>query len=611
MNNDAIFLFLPANLHASAMNYLCGLIIALNLVVNVLPASAPPASTPAGRWEGAITLPGTELAVRVDLEQISGAWAGTIDIPVQGLRGSRLGDVAVKGNVVSFVMSGIPGDPRFAGTLTANAKTISGDFTQGGQRFPFRLERQAKPTTGTGDTPGKGVPGKGLGGYWQASLKPSPVIELRLVLELTNSPAGKLGGVMISVDQGKARIPVTALTEQDGAVHLETRSVGGTFDGKLSADGSEMQGTWQQGGGKLPLAFRRLAKAPNFSRPQEPKQPCPYDEEEAVIENTAARIRLSGTLTRPRGPGPYPAVVLISGSGPQDRDEAIMGHRPFLVLADHLTRQGVGVLRYDDRGIGKSTGSFAAATHEDFVTDALAAIAWLKTRPEIDPKRLGLIGHSEGGIVAPLAAVQQPADISFLVLLAGVGVPMEELLIRQAEDILRVIGGDADALARAASLQRETFRLIREAQDRPTLEKRLRDLAQKQLAQLTGAQREALGYSDAMMEAQIQTVLTPWFQKLLAYDPRPTLRQVKCPVLAINGEKDLQVAAKINLAAIRDALADGGNRDVKMVELPGLNHLFQTSQTGAISEYGQIEETFNPAALNAVSDWIRRRAGVD
>ena len=437
------------------------------------------------------------------------------------------------------------------------------------------------------------------------------MIELRLVLEVTNPPAGQPTGVIVSVDQGKVRIPVTALTEKDGAVHLETSSVGGTFDGKVSADGSEIDGTWKQGGGESLLIFKRLEKAPNFSRPQDPKKPYPYDEEEVAFANTSANLTLAGTLTVPRGNGPHPGVVLITGSGAQDRDESILGHRPFLVLADHLTRQGIAVLRYDDRGVGKSTGTFATATHEDFVTDALAALAWLKTRQEIDPKRLGLVGHSEGGIVAPLAAVKQPGDIAFIVLLAGVGVPMEELLVQQGQDIARVMGADGDALRKSAESQREIFQLFKEPVERPVMEKKLRELFQKQLAEVTVEQRQALGYSDAMIEGQLQTVLTPWFLKLLAYDPRPTLRQVKCAVLAINGEKDLQVAAKQNLAAIREALAAGGNPKVVIKEFAGLNHLFQTCTTGAVSEYGTIEETFNPVALAAVSDWIRQQTGLN
>jgi hypothetical protein len=586
------------------------LVTLLLALAGVPQVSAQPSRSAAGHWEGAITLPGTTLEIRVELEESAGGWIGTIDIPVQALRGFKLGDVTVKEAAVSFTMPGIPGDPKFAGSLTADSKTISGDFTQGGQTFPFRLERTAKPTQRSGDTPQKGVPGSGLAGHWQGSLKATPVIELRLVLEITTTPDSTLSGTMLSVDQGNARIPLTAATEKDGTVHFEARGIGATFEGKINPDGSEIAGAWQQGGGTLPLVFKRLEQAPSIRRPQEPKQPYPYDELDVRFENTPANVTLAGTLTTPRGSGPHPAVVLISGSGPQDRDQAIMGHRPFLVLADHLTRQGIAVLRYDDRGVGKSTGRFRAATHEDFVTDALAAVDWLKTRKEIDPARIGLVGHSEGGVAAPLAAVKRPRDIAFIVLLAGVGVPMDELLVRQGQDLARVMGTSAALMERSTSGQRAMFSLLKEKLDDPTLEQRVRALAQEQLMELTDEQRTTLGYTDAMMERQLQTVLTPWFRQLVAYDPRPTLRQVQCPVLAINGEKDLQVASQVNLTAIRDALTAGGNRDVTIREFPGLNHLFQMSTTGAIAEYGQIEETFNAEALRAVSDWIRRRAGL-
>lgn len=561
----------------------------------------------AGHWQGAIALPGTELAIRVDLEKAAGGWSGTVDIPAQGLRGFKLGQVRVRGDAVSFTMPGIPGGPKFVGTLAGDGGTISGEFTQGGQKFPFTLARGERPAGRAGETPAKGVPGTGLAGHWQGSLKPTPVTELRLVLDITNT-AGGLGGVIVSVDQGGARIPLTVVTERNGAVRLEAGSVGGTFEGKLSADGAEIAGTWRQGGGPLPLVFKRLAKAPDFGRAQDPKPPFPYAVEEVAFAGGGEGVTLAGTLTAPRGAGPHPAVVLLSGSGPQDRDQAIMGHRPFLVLADHLTRQGVAVLRHDDRGVGASTGSFAAATHEDFTADALAAVAWLKTRPEVDPRRIGLVGHSEGGLVAPLAAVRRPEDIAFLVLLAAPGVPMEELLVRQAEDLARAAGADAATLRKNAESQRAVFALLKEDLDRPELERRVRELLQRQVASLTGAQREALGLGDAALDGQVQTVLSPWFRKLLAYDPRPTLRQVKCPVLALNGGKDLQVAAKQNLEAIASALKAGGNAQVEAVELAGLNHLFQTCTTGAVAEYGQIEETFEPAALEKVSGWIRKQA---
>jgi hypothetical protein len=578
------------------------------MLVSKLPAAQGKPS-PAGHWEGAINLPTTSLNVRVDLEQASNqTWRGTIDIPVQNLRGFKLDPVKVEGSEVRFTMPGIPGDPQFAGQLSEDGKVISGDFTQGGGQFPFILERKPKPAAAAGETPAKGIPGKGLVGHWQGSIKPSAVIELRLALEITNTAAGSPSGIMVSMDQGNARIPITALTEKAGVVHLEAKSVGGVFDGKLNSDGSEIAGDWKQGGQTTPLVFKRLAKAASVERPQDPKKPYAYSAEEVVVTNAAAGIKLAGTLTWPRGDGPHPVVVFITGSGPQDRDEAIMGHRPFLVLADHLTRAGIAVLRCDDRGVSKSTGDFSKATDKDFAGDVLAQIACLRTRKEVDPKRIGLVGHSEGGIIAPMVAVKSK-EVSYIVLLAGVGVPMEELLERQARDIARVMGAGEDIMSKNAALQSEIFKIAKEQKDKSAAEAAVRKLFREQLAEFSEEQLKAMGLSEAAIEAQIKMVLSPWFRDLLTYDPRPTLKAVKCPVLALNGEKDLQVAAKENLTAIREALAAGGNEQVKTVELPGLNHLFQTCQTGAIAEYGQIEETFNPAAMKLISDWIREVTG--
>ena len=569
--------------------------------------AAEPKSDPAGHWEGAISLPNADLGIRVDLSHSGTSWQGTIDIPVQGLSGSKLDPVKVDGSSVTFAMPGIPGDPQFAGRLAEDANGITGDFTQGEGKFGFKLERKAPPAVATGGAPAVGVPGKGLEGHWQGSLKPMPAIELRLALEIASANAEKPEGVLVSLDQGNARIPISALTEKDGTVHLEAKSIGGVFDGKLNGDGSELAGQWQQGGTTFPLVFKRVAKEVSLippNRPQEPKKPYPYTVEEVAVENKAAGLTLAGTLTLPSGAGPHPAVVLITGSGPQDRDEAVMGHRPFLVLADHLTRQGIAVLRCDDRGFGKSTGNFATAIDADFVDDALAAVNYLRTRPEIDPRRIGLIGHSEGGIVAPRAAARSP-EVAFIVLLAGIGVPMEEVLLRQAGDIARVMGLSEERIAKNAAVEREIFRIVRSTKDPAQIEKAVRQVFREQVASLTDEERKALGRTDAMIDIQIKMAISPWSRDILAYDPHATLGLVKCPVLAINGEKDLQVSAKDNLPAIRAALEAGGNHSVKTVELPGLNHLFQTCQTGSPTEYSKIEETFNPAALKLVSDWIR------
>ena len=368
--------------------FLTGTITLCLVLVAAVASLAGEAADPSGHWEGVITLPTTELAIRVDLERSEDDWAGTIDIPVQGLRGFELSDLVVSDDEIGFAMPNIPGDPAFDGRLSADGKTITGEFSQQGQTFPFKLERKPKVAV-KGETPSKGVPGEGLPGVWQGSLRVN-AFELRLLFKLEEAD-GRLTGTLDSLDQNVNDIPVSKVTVDGRDVRLEVEMIGGTLAGQLSDDGSEIVGEWSQGNQTLPLTIRRLAEAPDLTRPQDPKPPYPYREEQVVFRNDAAGVELAGTFTFPESPGPHPAVALISGSGPQDRDEAIMGHRPFLVLADHLTRNGIAVLRYDDRGYGESTGSFSEATTTDFTADALAAVAYLESRPEVDPKRIGLI----------------------------------------------------------------------------------------------------------------------------------------------------------------------------------------------------------------------------
>lgn len=461
----------------------------------------------------------------------------------------------------------------------------------------------------------------GAAGTWLGTLSVGPA-ELRLGLIVTEDAGGRLRASLNSIDQGGVTLPADEIMAADGGkVRFELKLIGASFDGKLSDDRKAIEGTFTQNGADLPLKFERVDSLPTVKRPQEPKRPYPYREEFVEFENKAAprlsvgafklgTIKLSGTLTLPPGPGPHPAVVLISGSGPQDRDETVMNHRPFLVLADHLTRHGVAVLRYDDRGVGKSQGDFSTATSADFATDALAAVAFLKAHKEIDPKRIGFIGHSEGGIVAPLAVARSPADVAFVVLMAGVGVPMDQLLIRQAKDITRTGGIPDDLAARMVELQRKAFKLLKEEDDPAAAERGLRALMGEAKKSLTEEQRKAMNVTEGSAEMQVKMMTSPWFRELLRYDPAATLAQVKCPVLAVNGQKDVQVAADENLPAIRVALEKGGNKGVEIVELPGLNHLFQPCQTGGVGEYAAIEQTMAPEALDVVTKWVRRQVGL-
>ncbi len=442
-----------------------------------------------------------------------------------------------------------------------------------------------------------------LAGFWQGTLKIGAV-ELRVVFKIAkdDKQPGGFKTTLDSPDQGAKDIPVDKTTLDGNQVKLESKLIKAAFEGKLSENGQEISGQWKQAG-SLPLTLKRLDKLPEDRRPQEPKQPYPYREEEVTFENRAANIKLAGTLTLPKTERPAPAVLLISGSGPQDRNESLMGHKPFLVLADYLSRRGIVVLRVDDRGVGGSTGNASTATTQDFVGDALAGVEYLKTRREVSTRQIGLIGHSEGGMIAPLAASRSPG-IAFIVLMAGTGVTGKEIIYRQGELIAKAGGADADQLAKTRAQQEQMFAIVKAEKDPATAEKHLQEIADQALAKLVGEDAAVKEAATVRARAEVKAVLSPWFRYFLTHDPRPVLKQVRCPVLAINGEKDLQVDPKQNLPQIEAALKAGGNPDYTCLELAGLNHLFQTCQTGSPAEYGKIEETFAPAALKLIGDWI-------
>ena len=447
----------------------------LLLLLPLAGAAQAPQPQANGLWEGAINLPAGTLDVAVRLDRaVEGEWSGTIDIPAQGAKARALADIAIEGRSVRFSIAGVPGSPTFAGTLSDDGATISGDFTQGPGKLTFTLRRNA-----------------------------------------TGKPA--------------------------------------------------------------------VVAAP---RPQEPKPPYPYNDDEVTIENSAGGVRLAGTLTTPKTGGGYPVVILISGSGQQDRNETIFGHKPFLVLADYLTRRGIAVLRMDDRGIGGTTGNPALATSEDSAGDVLAAMAFLKTYASTNRSRIGLIGHSEGGLIAPMVATRSK-DVAFEVLLAGTGVPGEQILYEQAATLAQSQGATAEQIAQRRAMQEQLYGILKSETDVAVMRERIRAI--------NG-------------EASARALTSPWFRFFLTYDPAVALRTVTIPTLALNGEKDVQVPFKQNLPAIEAALKAGGNTDVTVRSFPNLNHLFQTSRTGLPAEYAQIEETMAPVVLETIADWILARA---
>ncbi|MXX71137.1 MAG: alpha/beta fold hydrolase [Gemmatimonadetes bacterium] len=437
--------------------------------------------------------------------------------------------------------------------------------------------------------------------------------QLRMRIDLTVED-GALGARMFSVDQGNAEIPVESATVAGGTLSLTMPMIGGSYEGTLSDDGQTIDGTFQQMGAELPLVLERMeGDEPDAGRPQDPVEPYPYVAEDVRYPNPDGGHELAGTFTRPSDGGPFPAVILITGSGPQNRDEALLGHRPFLVLSDHLTRRGIAVLRFDDRGVGESTGDHAAATSSDFASDALAGVAYLKTRDDVDPAAIGLAGHSEGGLIAPIAATRSD-DVSYIVLMAGTGVNGERILYAQGALINRAAGATEEQIERNQELQRAMFEILKSEPDPERAAAVLTETVRTAFEAMPDAQRAQAGITDdesldRVVNMQVTQFNTPWFRYFLTYEPATVIEQVTVPVLAINGEKDLQVPYEENLREIEAALHRGGNTNYEIHALPDLNHLFQHSETGAPSEYATIEETWSVDVMELIADWILRTTG--
>ena len=430
-------------------------------------------------------------------------------------------------------------------------------------------------------------------------------IKVRLILRIAQDSGGALTARVDVPDQGASDLPVEVITIQGQLVRFEASHLG-TYEGTLSNDASEISGQLKQGPVTHAVTFKRTDKAPTLGRPQDPQKPYSYIEEEVSYENKIDAVKLAGTLTLPRTKGLFPAVVLITGSGSQDRNETTAGHRPFLVLADHLTRLGIAVLRVDDRGMGGSSPGSINATSENYAGDVLAGVEFLKNPEEINPRQIGLIGHSEGGMIAPMAAIRSK-DVSFIIM-AGTGLPGDEVIELQTDLLLKAQGAEDEGLRLTRDLFRGVFAILKTKDDSVAAEKQIRATLATKTAAMTGAQRKGLDQILTVIDTQLkQFYLLEWFRFFLRYDPRPTLRRVQIPVLALNGEKDLQAAPKENLDGIAAALKEGGNRDFSIVLLPQLNHLFQNSRTGSPTEYGEIGETISPIALKTISDWILKR----
>ncbi|PSQ98240.1 MAG: hypothetical protein BRD48_07915 [Bacteroidetes bacterium QS_9_68_14] len=417
--------------------------------------------------------------------------------------------------------------------------------------------------------------------------------QLTAVFHLERDEDGALTATMDVPQQSASGIPVSDVRAKADSLRLVVGAIGGVFEGARTPNGS-IEGTWKQNGVTAPLVLEKGApkssEASAPARPQTPEPPFPYDTEDVRFESNAAGVELAGTLTMPEGEGPHPAVVLISGSGPQNRNGRVAGHETLHVLADALTRRGVAVLRYDERGVGKSSGTFAGATAEDLAADARAGFDFLRQRNDLG--KVGLIGWSEGAIVASMIAARSGTP-DFLVLMSAPSVPGKALLQEQSARIAEAQGAPPATLDSIRAAQDRLLSAVAQAPDSAE--------AAAQIRQVLSERQK----SEKTIEAQIQQYTAPWFRYFVSHDPRPALRKVDAPVLGLYGANDLQVPPQQNAAPLREALS--GNPGTTVEVLPGLNHLFQPAETGLPSAYRQTETTIAPKALQRIAGWITER----
>lgn len=562
------------------------------VLVGLSPALSAPtaAEDPVGVWVGDLKIPGGELHVAVHLRRDgTGALTGSFDSLDQGVRGLSLGEVTASVDSLTFTVPSIRA--TFTGTWETGTKHWAGTWRQGSANLPLELARGEVPPAPTL---------VGLDGDWDGVLDINGT-QLRLALHVKTTPADGTTATLDSIDQNVLGAPVSA-SREGSHVRLELKALAAAFDGALEAGDQTIAGKWTQGSLNLPLTLHQRpagAKQPTLNRPQTPQKPYPYGEEEVAFESAAGHARLAGSFTRPKGTGPFPAVVMIAGSGPNTRDEPIMGHRLFLVIADYLTRHGIAVLRYDKRGTGSSTGDYVKATTADFADDADAAVGYLASRTDIDHRRIGLIGHSEGGLIAPIVATRNPS-VAFMVLMAAPGENGAKILSVQGRLLSKAMGL-TDAQVETAAALRDRLIAIAESEKDPAV-------AKTKMRALLADAAKSHGLPATAVEQQAAALSSDWFRFFFTYDPVPTLRKVRCPVLALGGSNDLQVPAEENLASIKAALAT--DPDAQVLQLPNLNHLFQTARTGSYFEYGQIEETIAPSALELITSWILKHVGV-
>jgi uncharacterized protein len=429
-------------------------------------------------------------------------------------------------------------------------------------------------------------------------------LSLRMGIIISIQDDNSLSSVLNIIDQSTGNIPCEQTIFRNDSVIVRLTKLGIEIAGSVDPAGNSLDCQFRQRGGVFPIAFTRVDKLPELLRPQEPKPPFPYLIEEVVFENKDAGLKLSGTLTIPDKPGKYPAVIMVTGSGKQDRNEEFSKHKPFWVIADHLTRKGFIVLRYDDRGVGKSTGNFDKSSTGDFAKDTEAGMAYLKTRKDVNSRKIGIIGHSEGGMVAAIVA-NETTDVAFIVSLAGFMVNFEDVVLDQLLNQAKQMGRSEAEIALEKAWRKSLYNIIRENADSATTVRKLWEAYNR----MNEEDMKKLNWPKGRQESQVSQLMNPWWRYNLTLDNREKLMNIKCPVLALYGDLDKQVFPDQNIGFVEEAFKNGKCKKFELIRLQGLNHMFQTATTGSEYEYTRIEETFSPDALNLISDWLGKTTG--
>ena len=560
------------------------------------PTSSPQHATeikPAHLWYGVLKTPNREFRFVIELNTGNDSSSGSLRSLDEGNQIFGLTTVVRKNGKFTFALPAT--DAAYESTLSKSGTRSTGTWTQRGKQLPLSLEKVAK------------VPKRKIKTLLTGSMK---AIVQKIEVAFVELETGQL--YFNSITQKAGGFLATKETREDGEVIFRVPAVQGVFSGRYQSEKkTTLKGQWTQGFVSLDLQLSKQAvtndqlaalKDRKLRRPQTPKRPFPYKIEQVNIDTPESDVTLAGTLTIPEGMIKA-AVVLVSGSGPQDRDETIFNHKPFWDIADHFARHGIATLRYDDRGVAESTGDFRKATTLDLANDAEAAFHFFMTRDDLKTKELGICGHSEGGLIAPLIAARND-EVDFVILMAAPGVDGQQIILSQGPLLMRAQGIPEPDITKQGKIQQVVLSIIRNNQQTD------KELIASKLREILGKDEDNVSQVIATIQASTQQQATLWLQTFLKLDPRIALTKVTCPVLALNGTKDLQVDPVLNLPVIRDTLQNAGNRNVEVNVYPGLNHLFQACQTGLPAEYGTIEETFNIVPLRRMTSWILEQTAV-